>query len=175
MLAISRNQPELGVEVVTCPCGKGETKKQCCGPLLAGERQAETAEMLMRSRYTAYAEGNIDYILSTHDPKTVDEVDVKGAAQWSKQSKWLGMEIVSSEGGGADDTEGIVEFVANYELGGRKVRHHERAEFRKSGGRWFFVDGKMVKPEPVRVGPKTGRNEPCPCGSGKKFKKCCGR
>ena len=53
--------------------------------------------------------------------------------------------------------------------------HHELAEFRKSGDTWYFFDGKMVGPgQFTRETPKVGRNDPCPCGSGRKFKKCCG-
>ena len=126
----------------------------------------------MRSRYTAYVLGEIDYVLATHDPAGREEVDRESATKWSQEAEWQGLEIVSAKGG-ADDEAGEVEFVANYKMKGKALRHHELATFRKTDGRWFYVDGDMVKPKPVRLGPKVGRNEPCPCGSGKKYKKCC--
>jgi SEC-C motif-containing protein len=129
----------------------------------------------MRSRYAAYALGKIDYILDTHDPDTVKEVDRDNTEQWSKNSTWLGLEILSTDKGQPADSEGTVEFVARYKLKGVTIAHRERAKFRKHDGRWLFVDGEEVKAPTVRrQGPVVGRNDPCPCGSGKKYKKCCG-
>jgi SEC-C motif-containing protein len=69
----------------------------------------------------------------------------------------------------------VVEFIAKYAIDGNDFKHHERATFRRIDGDWFYMDGDMVKPKPVvRDKPKVGRNEPCPCGSGKKYKKCHG-
>jgi SEC-C motif-containing protein len=136
---------------------------------------APTAEDLMRSRYTAYATGHIDHVVATHDPATRDTVDRDASAAWSKQSTWLGLEIVATEAGGADDSTGVVEFVARFSLAGRIQQHHERSRFRKEDGHWYYVDGETMKARPVeREAAKVGRNEPCPCGSGKKFKKCHG-
>ena len=127
----------------------------------------------MRSRYTAYVIGAIDHVVATHEPSTRHEIDEKGAREWSKAAKWKGLEVHEVVGG-ADDETGEVEFTARYELKGRSVNHRERAEFKKINDTWFFVDGTMVKaPTVVREGPKVGRNDPCPCGSGKKYKKCC--
>jgi SEC-C motif domain protein len=149
--------------------------ESCCGRYLRGEAQPESAEQLMRSRYTAYATGEIDYILRTHDPATVHQVDRKNTELWSKQSQWLGLEIVHAERGGAGDEAGMVEFVARYKIRGVTVEHRERAKFRRENGRWWFVDGEEIKgPPKQREEPRVGRNEPCPCGSGKKYKKCHG-
>ena len=63
---------------MTCPCGKGESIEVCCGPILSAQRQAETAEELMRARYTAYATNNVDFVISSHDPATSGEVDRVG-------------------------------------------------------------------------------------------------
>jgi SEC-C motif-containing protein len=160
---------------MTCPCGRGETLEACCGPVLGGAAAA-TAEDLMRSRYTAYVLANIDHVVATHDPATRDTVDRAASEAWAKQSTWLGLDIVATEAGGADDTTGMVEFVAKFSLAGRVQQHHERSRFRKEDGRWYYVDGDIQKARPVeREAPKVGRNEPCPCGSGKKFKKCHGQ
>ncbi len=160
---------------MTCPCGKGESLETCCGPFISGKALPETAEALMRSRYTAYATGKIDYIFSSHDPATVGEVDRGNTEAWSKSAEWLGLEITSTERGQADDTDGTVEFVAHYKLRGVAIAHRERATFKKQDAGWVFVDGVELKGPPVKnEGPKVGRNDPCPCGSGKKYKKCHG-
>jgi SEC-C motif domain protein len=161
---------------VTCPCGNGESLETCCGPYIDGSRRPETAEALMRSRYTAFATGNVDYILETHDPEREGDIDRSGTETWAKKSEWLGFELIKSENGGPSDDAGVVEFVANYKLNGVTIAHRERAVFRKlPGGRWVFVDGQMVNGPPVRrTEPRVGRNDPCPCGSGKKYKRCHG-
>jgi SEC-C motif domain protein len=159
-----------------CPCGSGAPYAACCGPALSGERPAATAEALMRSRYTAYALQEVDYILSTHAPEGAEEVDREGVERWARESTWHGLQIVDRRAGGPDDDDGEVEFIASYDVKGAPAVHHERASFRRVDGRWLYVDGAMVKPKPVvRSAPKVGRNEPCPCGSGKKYKQCHGR
>jgi SEC-C motif-containing protein len=143
--------------------------------VLDGKAWPTTAEALMRARYAAYATGNIDFVIKSHDPDTVAEIDRKHTETWSKNSKWLGLEILATEGGGENDDEGVVEFLARYKLGNLTVPHRERATFSKINGKWYFMDGKELNAPPVRhEGPRTGRNDPCPCGSGKKYKKCCG-
>ena len=158
-----------------CPCGSGLNYSECCEPYIQGLKNAPTAEALMRSRYTAYAEHAIDYIISTCVNEGKDNIDYKQTKNWSEKSLWLGLKIISTEKGGPEDTEGIVEFEASYEQNKLKELHHERARFKKTGDKWFYLDGNVVPKTVVRTGPKTGRNEPCPCGSGKKYKQCCGR
>jgi SEC-C motif-containing protein len=154
----------------------GESTEKCCGRYIDGRELPPTAEALMRSRYTAYVLEKIDYIVESHNPATRSEVDPDGARNWSRAAEWHGLEISATEAGGDSDEEGVVEFVARYEMDGRMIHHRERATFQKINKRWFYLDGEMVKPKPmVREAPKVGRNDPCPCGSGKKHKKCCGR
>ncbi|MFH1728632.1 MAG: YchJ family protein [Pseudomonadota bacterium] len=157
-----------------CPCQSDLDYSKCCEPLIKGEQKAETAEALMRSRYSAYVKNEINYIASTHHKSGRDEFDHDTADKWSKAAKWAGLEIRNREKGTKDDTEGKVEFIAKYYLEGKFQAHHEEAEFIKEEDVWYFKDGNMVVNEPVkREGEKVGRNDPCPCGSGKKFKKCC--
>ena len=161
---------------MACYCGNPASYEECCQPFLAGEAKPSTAEALMRSRYSAYVVENIDYVVATHDPATADDVDREGAAQWSQSAQWEGLEIVATEAGGENDDEGVVEFIARYRTQEREFAHHERSTFRRIDGTWYYIDGAMVKKKPVvRDRPKVGRNEPCPCGSGKKYKKCHGR
>jgi SEC-C motif-containing protein len=130
----------------------------------------------MRSRYSAYVTHAVDYIIDTcHTEKGKADIDYKSTKNWSEQSVWLGLKILSATGGGEDDAEGTVEFEAAYERNGLRDIHREQAKFKKAGGRWLYDDGTVSPATVVRSGPKTGRNDPCPCGSGKKYKHCCGR
>ena len=158
-----------------CPCGSGLSLEKCCGPFLAGTANPASAEALMRSRYTAYVKHDIDYIVDTCVKSEDEGVDVDSTRQWSEQSEWLGLKIVATEKGGAMDSEGIVEFIASYKFQGKKEDHHERSRFVKKAGTWFFDTGATVTDTVVRETPKVGRNEPCPCGSGKKYKACHGK
>ena len=159
-----------------CPCGTGKAYDDCCGPFLAGERAAPSAEALMRSRYTAYAKEAVDYIRQTTHKSTIHEFDEAGSRRWSREADWQGLEIISVQKGGANDREGEVEFAATYYQDDEECIHHERATFKKEGQKWFFVDGEHIGPGTyVRETPKVGRNEPCPCGSGLKYKKCCAK
>jgi SEC-C motif-containing protein len=140
--------------------------------LLAGA-PAPTALALMRSRYTAYVVGAIDYVVATHDAATRDQVDRAASEAWSRETLWQGLEILDTEAGGADDREGVVEFVARGVTRGAPFAQRERSRFRKVDGRWYYVDG-AVRAVPARKPKQQGPNEPCACGSGKKFKRCHG-
>lgn len=157
-----------------CPCGTGKSYAECCEPLITGKRKALTAEELMRSRFSAYAKVEIGYIHETTHPDHRADFDEKGTRQWAEQSEWEGLEIVSTFAGGADDDEGRVEFIARYRDKGAHRTHHELADFRRHDGAWYFADGVGVKPRPA-TSTKVGRNDPCTCGSGAKYKKCCGK
>ncbi|MBI5640075.1 MAG: YchJ family protein [Nitrospirae bacterium] len=159
----------------SCPCGSTLLYSECCEPVIKGDRVAETAEQLMRSRYAAYVRHEIDYLLSSLHPAERKDFDPKSTREWAESSEWHGIEIIRTSGGGPDDDEGEVEFIATFTQGGSKRAHHELSKFRKVDDRWYFEKGEGVAPKTVvRAEPKTGRNDPCPCGSGKKFKKCCG-
>jgi SEC-C motif-containing protein len=157
-----------------CHCGSDKPFEACCGPIIAGNIPAPTAEALMRSRYSAYVVGDIDYLKASLAPAERHDFDPEQAKSWSKDSKWLGLTIHSVKGGGEADATGQVEFTASFEYQGAKQDHKERAEFQRIDGVWHYTDGRMRSHDPIVRGPKTGRNDPCPCGSGKKFKKCCG-
>ncbi len=159
----------------SCPCGSQKTFAECCGPALAGTSAPATPEALMRARYTAYAKQNVDFIFDPVAPARRGDFDRQGSETWPREPEWMGLEIVSTAGGGPSDTAGTVEFSAKYREKGQDRRHDELASFVKIGGRWYFEDGHMPAVKQVRnEGPRTGRNDPCPCGSGKKFKKCHG-
>ncbi len=114
----------------------------------------------MRSRYCAYVRGDAAYLRASWHPRSCPaELDL------AQQPRWQRLEIISCDRGQPDDKEGTVEFKA-FHAGGCL---HERSRFLREQGRWLYLDG--VQPKVV----KPGRNQACPCGSGRKYKQCCGR
>jgi SEC-C motif-containing protein len=149
---------------VTCPCGSGISLEQCCGHYHDGT-PAPSAETLMRSRYSAYALGRVDYLLATTLPAQQAKLDREAISAWSLQSTWLGLEVESSELIGAQPEHAFVTFTAHWHDGSGEHSHRERSSFVQHQGRWYFIDPTVTL--------KAGRNDPCPCQSGQKFKKCC--
>lgn len=132
-------------------------------PILLGLVRASTAEALMRSRYTAYVLGNVPYLLdSWHGSTRPAGIDIE-----PEKTQWQGLTIVNTEAGLSADSTGKVEFIARYQQDGKPGMLHERSHFVCEQDQWFYVDGEM------KESLKTGRNEPCFCGSGKKYKRCC--
>ncbi len=159
-----------------CPCGSGKTYSECCEPIIKGTSKALTAEALMRARYTSYVKQEIDFIInSCEEGDQIAEIDRKATEDWSKNSTWHGLKILNTQKGGEGDDEGIVEFEATYVSKGIRDVHHETGYFKKINGNWMYSVGQIKTTTVVREGRKIGRNEPCPCGSGKKYKQCCGR
>jgi len=117
----------------------------------------------MRSRYSAYVLKESDYLRDTWHPSTRPAVlDIS-----SDDTRWQRLEIIATQGGAAGDAQGMVEFTAHYRGG----QLHERSRFVHDEGRWFYLSGEILPPLQEA---KPGRNTPCPCGSGKKYKRCCG-
>ena len=145
----------------TCPCGSGIALDDCCGKWHQGQ-PAPSAERLMRSRYSAYTLGLIDYLVATTLPAQQAALDRDSMRAWSLGSTWLGLEVEGSE---LIDTHAFVTFTARWHDGDGEHRHRERSAFVQQAGRWYFIDPTV----PL----KAGRNDPCPGGSGQKFKKCC--
>ncbi len=132
----------------------------------------------MRSRYSAFHEGKIDYLIATLHPSKRQATDRESLARTVSTTTWTGLRILAVEGGTEDENTGQVEFVTCYREG-RAAKHqdgatkqlHERSRFVKEDGRWFYLSGSY---ENLLHVPKPGRNAPCWCGSGKKHKKCHG-
>lgn len=174
---------------MSCACGTGKKYSQCCEPYILGKNLPETAEALMRSRYTAYTVANVTYLKDTLAPESRKDFDADATKKWAEEAKWKKLTIMSTDKGTQEDERGIVEFCAAYEFEGEDIQLHEVSRFRKSKeGQWYFVDGdahshpggeniEEAHSRPatfVRASAKIGRNDPCSCGSGKKYKKCCG-
>jgi SEC-C motif-containing protein len=159
-----------------CPCGSGQAYAECCEPLITGAMLPPDAERLMRSRYSAYQQGIVSYLGESLHPDYRSDWDEAATQRWADSADWLGLEILAIEDGGEDDERGTVEFIANYRENGMVKRYHEVGEFVRHDDRWYYVQGYMPTPVTHRnEAPKVGRNDPCPCGSGKKYKKCCGQ
>ena len=124
----------------------------------------------MRSRFTAYAMDNTDYILATWD--TVVPPEKRALSE--ENIAWQRLEIIDTKKGGLNDTKGIVEFKAFYQNNGEDYLLHEISRFAKTNGRWLYVDGVVKKAGKIIQPENLGKNAPCPCGSGKKYKRCCG-
>lgn len=148
-----------------CPCGDGNAYADCCQPLHQGQPAAH-AGRLMRSRYSAYALGLLDYLVDSTLPAQQAQLDRHAMEQWSRESQWLGLQLVQEDITSGSATRAQVTFTAHWaDPDGSEQRHLECSDFCRIGERWYFIDPN----HPVKV----GRNDPCPCGSGRKFKQCC--
>jgi len=156
-----------------CPCGSHKPLDDCCGRYF-DDLSAPTALDLMRSRYTAHVLGMGDYLARTLSTQQRQDFDVAEFEAQAPRTKRLGLEVRQTTLGGEADDTGTVEFVARYKESGEPIAHHELASFTREDGRWVFASCVMNPKGETRRVEKVGRNEPCPCGSGKKYKKCCG-
>jgi SEC-C motif-containing protein len=149
-----------------CYCGSKKAFAECCEPII-DKRCAGSAEQLMRSRFSAYACGRYDYILATYTPKKQQELTIAELAQSAENTTWLQLRVLDSQ---TTNTTASVEFIATYRMANEFWQMHECSSFEHIDGHWFYSEGKegeqagKLKPE---------RNSLCPCGSLKKFKKCC--
>jgi len=121
-----------------CPCGTGVPYGECCGRLHRGEAKAETAEQLMRSRYSAFAVGDVDYLLATWHPATrPSSLDLDPGLRWQR------LDIVRVADGGPSDRRGTVEFRAHYVQGRHAGELHEVSRFVRQEDAWVYVEGKV--------------------------------
>ncbi|QHA03746.1 hypothetical protein GQF42_11095 [Streptomyces broussonetiae] len=119
----------------TCPCGLPRSYDACCGRFHAGTTGAPTAELLMRSRYSAFVQGDTGYLLRTWHPRTRPE-----RLDLDPRMRWTGLEILDSTDGSAFHTTGTVTFRASYRGGSL----HERSRFERVDGAWVYVDGEFL-------------------------------
>ncbi|MCW8827039.1 MAG: YchJ family metal-binding protein [Gammaproteobacteria bacterium] len=149
-----------------CPCGSKQIFIACCGRYIHGNSKAPTAEALMRSRYSAFVLKDSEYLSASWHPSTRPEsLDLQ-----SDSTEWVGLTVERSQGG-MDDLEGEVTFRARFTHEGQPGELVERSRFVREDGAWLYLDGVQLPDEGRQ---KVGRNSPCPCDSGKKYKRCCG-
>ncbi len=162
---------------ILCPCGSGQDYPACCQPYHKGEN-AQNAETLVRARFSAFALHEYDFIIETTHPIYRDEVAESNIADNLEKIIWHQLHITHC--GQEDGTDGkgpfdTVTFSAMYEINGNMYSLSEKSYFQEHEGKLYYLEGISHKPDGFkRANPKVGRNDPCPCGSGKKHKKCCG-
>lgn len=154
-----------------CPCGSQDNYAECCGLLHSGKQQAATAEALMRARYSAFVVEDENYLLQSWHSSTRPERVLENDTQ---HTEWKGLNVIECHAGAEGDRDGTVEFIARFTVHKQAGQIHEVSKFMFEDDRWFYLDGEAKKGI-TATSEKIGRNEPCPCGSGKKYKKCCGK
>jgi SEC-C motif-containing protein len=159
--------------MIACPCKSGIIYAKCCEPVINNE-SAISALALMRSRYTAFCTQQAEYLYNTTHPKNRVKTSLKEIENWSKENTWTKLEIIKVEKGTENDIDGIVEFKAHFiDVNGMHQIHHERSSFLKEHKKWYYADG-IVNPQKPLFSKTISRNAPCICGSGRKYKNCCG-
>ncbi|NVK32997.1 MAG: zinc chelation protein SecC [Rhodobacteraceae bacterium] len=128
------------MSALKCHCGSELPFAECCEPFLTGAAIPKTAEVLMRSRYSAYASLNIPYLKTTLWPKNQQTFDTAAVSEWARTSHWTGLKILETEKGQETDRDGTVLFEARYLSAGTLNTHRELSRFRKKSGRWFYVE-----------------------------------
>jgi SEC-C motif-containing protein len=164
--------PKVPLATDPCPCGSGKTYGECCQPVLADMSKAADAEALMRARFTAHVVGNSEFLHKSYlpDSKKPYTGDIlAGGDRWTRL-------VINSHEVFRDGQMATVDFTAYYKEQGVEVPHDEKAEFLRQDGTWIYNRAMRLGPAPVKhSSPKVGRNDPCPCGSGKKYKHCCAK
>jgi SEC-C motif-containing protein len=125
-----------------CPCTSKLTFDKCCEPFLVGKGIPESAEKLMRSRFTAYALNRVDYLVDTTASEKRGELDVEDLSRYCRAVTCISLKILSRQAGGPQDDAGVVIFHASLQINGKRMLHRERSTFRREDGRWFYVDGE---------------------------------
>lgn len=149
--------------ITPCPCNPQISYQACCQGYHEGAIP-RSAAALMRARYSAFVKHNIDFIQASTLPAQQAQLDLDAIKQWSQHSDWQGLEV-HSEALASDQSHSHVEFIAHWQDAQGRHQHQETSLFIKPAERWYFYDPNV--PLPAK------RNDPCPCASGLKFKKCC--
>lgn len=129
-------------DIAYCPCKSWQPYEKCCLPYHHGKAKPETAEQLMRSRYSAYFFRLIDYLIETTHPDTREKDLERHLEDTIYQANWAGLKILGTAKGQKDDKVGKVEFVAEYYVDGEPYELHELSRFRRYKGAWKYLDGK---------------------------------
>ena len=125
-----------------CSCGSHKNYSDCCGKFIEGTELPTTPEQLMRSRFSAYSLGHIDYIQKTMRGKAAEKFDLQEALLTKAQYKWLDLKIIAAPPAKKD--KGFVEFSARYFMNGKVYTLHEKSEFQFYKNQWYYVDGILM-------------------------------
>ena len=162
-------------ENLSCACGSGVAYLSCCGPYIENTHKPDQPDKLMRSRYVAYTQANMQYIEQTMCGKALDQFDSNHNKQWTESVQWMKLDVINSAISKTNDRKGFVEFKAYYKTNGLVKCMHEKSSFIRIDDTWFYNGSEMLRvtDSSVHKVVKPGRNDPCFCGSHKKYKKCC--
>jgi SEC-C motif-containing protein len=144
-----------------CICGKEQNYNECCGAIIEARCNPRTPEELMRSRYSAYVRADGRYLVLSAVKENRYEDDAELIEEFSSSVEWLKLDVLKVK----DNT---VEFKAYYKDQESIKVLHEKSSFIQEDGVWKYADGTLYNS-------KVERNTSCPCGSGKKYKKCCAK
>lgn len=125
-----------------CPCGSEQPYTTCCGIFIDQNNIAATPEQLMRSRYTAYSTANIDYIVKTMRGPAAVNFNRDEAKEWATSVNWLGLTVINTH---TLNNKGWVEFIASFKDHDKPQAIHEKSEFHRINGQWYYVSGKSPK------------------------------
>ncbi len=128
---------------IPCPCNSNNRYNECCAPFHKGVAFAETAEELMRSRYSAYAMKCYDYLCDT-TYKPTDNLKEEVSSWGNAVLSWKSLEIIKIEKGSKSDKKGIVEYIAIYFINEGLGQIHESSKFLKKKNKWYYVSGDFL-------------------------------
>lgn len=158
-----------------CPCGTLIEYERCCGCYISHNALPKTPEQLMRSRYTAFTQSNIRYIRETMTGPALQNFNGKELKMWSESVQWLGLEVLAAPQVALNSRQGFVHFIAHFKIDGQKQHIEENSQFIHNGKQWLYV-GALNEKSSIDKDLNfsvVNKNAPCPCGSGKKYKRCC--
>jgi SEC-C motif-containing protein len=155
--------------IKNCFCGSECVFEQCCQPIISGKIDAQNAEELMRSRFSAYVIEDYPYILQTYASHQRSRLNVSHLADSAQDTQWLNLHVLAHH---PKHNTAQVEFKAFYQVDGRYYLMHELSDFVRDDDKWFYTTG-VIQKDSGEFSPE--RNSQCLCGRGKKFKKCCGK
>lgn len=127
-----------------CFCGSHKAYEACCELYISGKQLAPNPEALMRSRFTAYTQADINYIVRTMMGPAAKDFNITNALHWAQEVSWLGLEVVKVSPLTNSGKLGFVEYIASFRLHGQVQKLHEVSEFHLENGAWFYFDGKIL-------------------------------
>jgi len=130
-----------------CPCGSTRPYNECCELIINAKTNAKSCEELMRSRYVAFTMANVDYLMRSHHSKTRPIKEIRSIRKWAASVEWMGLVILNTEAGKANDAIGYVEFRALYFEGGVMQQIHEKSLFKRENQQWVYVSGEHFQEE----------------------------
>ena len=127
-----------------CPCGSGSAYASCCERYIRGKQRPETAEKLMRSRYTAYVTGAVDYLVATRHPSFRSPSEAADITAFMMSvTTWDNLEILIAESGEKTDAQGLVAFNVFFHQGSRAESFYECSRFSIVDGEWMYEAGEI--------------------------------